>query len=157
MPINQSEQNFFDLLAQRETENPSKPLEEQSIEEFRKGGLILTEFAGEPADVLKKDCFIKARDGHQIPIRIFNSDIKTPGPVLIMFPGGGYVMDTFEANAVACSRIAKFSGQKIIFLRHIFKNYNKVGARFLGYYCWENAIIPCCSEALLLKATTRPK
>lgn len=35
-----------------------------------------------------------------------------------MFPGGGYVMDTFEANAVVCSRIAKFSCQKIILVNY---------------------------------------
>ena len=35
MPLNQSEKNFFNLLAQREAANPSKPLEQQSLEEFR--------------------------------------------------------------------------------------------------------------------------
>jgi acetyl esterase len=118
MLLNKAEQIFFDLLAKRETEYPSKPLSEQSISELRKGGLILTEFAGEPADVAMQNYFIAARDGYQIPIRIFNADIKTTGPLLIMFPGGGYVMDTFEANAIACSRIAKFSGQKVILVNY---------------------------------------
>ena len=118
MPLNHSEQDFFDLLAQRETSHPSKPLKEQTLDEFRKGGSILLEFAGEPAHVPMKDFFIAARDGYQIPIRMFNSDVKTPGPILVMFPGGGYVMDTFEANAIACSRIAKFSGQKIILVNY---------------------------------------
>lgn len=118
MPLNQSEQNFFDLLAKREAENPSKPLEEQSLDEFRQPASILIEFAGEPATVTTKDRFVTARDGYQIPIRIFNADIKTLGPIFIMFPGGGYVMNTFAATAVAASRIAKFSGQKIILVNY---------------------------------------
>jgi len=118
MPLNKSEQRFFDLLAKREAENPSKPLEEQSIDDFRKSGLLLSEFAGEPENVATEDDFVTARDGYQIPIRIFNSDIKTSGPILIMFPGGGYVMDTFEVSAIACTRIAKFSGQKVILVNY---------------------------------------
>ena len=118
MPLNRSEQKFFDLLAKREAENPSKPLDEQSIDDFRQPALMLIEFAGKPADVSKKDGFITARDGYQIPIRIFNADIKTPGSVFIIFPGGGYVMNTFEATAVAASRIAKFSRQKVIVVNY---------------------------------------
>ena len=116
MPLNQSEINFFNLLAQREAANPSKSLEQQSLEEFRQGSLI--EFAGKPADVKKADSHITARDGYSIPIRIFNSDIKIPGPVFILFPGGGYVINTFEETAIAASRIAKFSGIKVIVVNY---------------------------------------
>jgi len=116
MPLNQSEKNFFHLLAQREAANPSKPLEQQSLAEFRQGSLI--EFAGKPADVKKAESYITARDGYSIPIRIFNSDIKSRGPIFILFPGGGYVINTLEETAIAASRIAKFSGQKVIVVNY---------------------------------------
>lgn len=116
MPLNQSEKNFFKLLAQREAANPSKPLEQQSLEEFRQGSLM--EFAGKPADVKRADSYITARDGYSIPIRIFNSDIKISGPVFILFPGGGYVINTFEEITIAASRIAKFSRQKVIVVNY---------------------------------------
>nr|QST87837.1 putative alpha/beta hydrolase [uncultured organism] len=116
MPLNPSEKSFFKLLAQREAANPSKPLGQQSLEEFRQGSLL--EFAGKPADVKKADSTIIARDGYSIPIRIFNSDIKIPGPVFILFLGGGYVINTFEETAIAASRIAKFSGIKVIVINY---------------------------------------
>jgi acetyl esterase len=118
MPLNQSERNFFALLAKYAAENPSKPLDQQSIDDFRKPSSILMKFSGQPADVKKAEGYITARDGYSIPIRIFNSDIKISGPVFILFPGGGYVINTFEATAVAASRIAKFSGQKVIVVNY---------------------------------------
>ena len=114
MPVNKSEQSFFEILTNREKENPSKPITELTVEEFRAGSSLFLEFGGKAENVAIENRLVPARDGHQIPIRIFNSDIKTTGPVLIMYPSGGYVMNTFEANAIACSRIAKYSGRKII-------------------------------------------
>ena len=125
MPLNQSEQNFFDLLARREAENPSKPLEEQSLDEFRQPASMLIEFAGEPATVTTKDRFITARDGCQIPIRIFNADIKTQGSIFIMFPGGGYVMNTFAATAVAASRFEGMRSDS----EEYFKKLQKAGCQ----------------------------
>jgi acetyl esterase len=118
MVVNQSEQKFFEHLAQLEAQHPSKPFDQQTVEEFRQGADFLAEFAGNTEEVVIENKFISARDGHKIPIRIFNADITMPGPVFIMFPGGGYIMDTFEANAVIASRMAKYSGTKIILVNN---------------------------------------
>ena len=113
MSVNSAELKFFTELEEYAKKNPSKPIEEQTLAEFRQGAGIFLEFAGEPADVSYNDAFISARDGHQIPIRIYNSDIGDNSPVLIMYPGCGYILDLFETNAIACSRIAAHSGIKV--------------------------------------------
>lgn len=114
MPVNKSEIELFKLLEQRNHANPPKPIEQQTIADFRAGAAIFLEFAGSPAEVNYQNTFVTARDGYQIPIRIYNNDIKEKKPVMIFYPGCGYVNDLFETNAIACSRIAKYAGIKVI-------------------------------------------
>lgn len=114
MPVNPSEIKLFEFLEKRAEANPSKPLEQQTIAEFRAGNEVFLEFTGKPTNISYEEQFVSARDGHKIPIGIYNNDIKTNTPVLIMYPGCGYILDLFEINAIACSRIAKYSGIKVI-------------------------------------------
>lgn len=116
MPVNFAEKKFFDLLeaAAQTADQPVKPLEDQTIEEFRVGASAFAEFTGKPADISYKNDFVPARDCFQIPIRIYNNTLHKNSPVLIFFPGCGYVLDWFEINAIACSRIAKYAGVKVI-------------------------------------------
>lgn len=118
MPVNADEQRLFQILAQREEKNPSTPIDQKTVEEFRQGAGLFLEFGGKTESIAMKDDFILARDGYLIPIRIFNSDAIATGSVLIMFPGGGYVMNTFAANTIVCSRIAKYSGLKVILVNY---------------------------------------
>jgi acetyl esterase len=74
-------------------------------------------FAGKAAPVSRKDMAIKARDGVDIPVRIFNADLPV-GPALIWYPGCGYLLPVFELNAIAASRIAFASGIKVIIVDH---------------------------------------
>ena len=106
MPVNPSELKFFAELEKQAAANPTKPFSEQTLAEFRAGTGLFLEFAGEPANVKYEDTFVPARDGYLIPIRIYNSDISELKPVLIMYPGCAFIVDLFESNAIACSRIA---------------------------------------------------
>lgn len=113
MPLHSSEIKMFETFAKHAQENPSKPLSEMTIEELRGGFEGLSGFLGPKADVSFLDTTVPARDGHQIPIRIFNDDLPC-APVLIMYPGCGYINPLFEANSVVCSRIAKLIKAKLI-------------------------------------------
>ncbi len=75
---------------------------------------VFHKFAGQAANVSTENRSIRARDGYEVPIRIYNSDLTEKSPVLIIFPGCGYILPLFEGNAIACSRIAKYSGIKVI-------------------------------------------
>lgn len=114
MPVNPAEAKLFADLAQEAAANPPKPLDQQTIGEFRTNMAVLHEFTGPASNVGFIDQRVPARDGYQIPIRIYHPEITAPGPVLIMFPGCGYVSPLFEINSIACSRIAKYSGVKVI-------------------------------------------
>src|SRR3990167_8837376 len=103
MPLNPAEANFFESLAKQAKENPPTPLSEQSLDDFRKGSEFFMAFTGKPSDVSVTNTFVPARDGYQIPLRIYNDDLPENSPVLIMYPGCGYVIDLFEPNAIACS------------------------------------------------------
>ncbi len=116
MPINECEKRFFDYVANTPELNLSVPPEQLTVQHLRQvfSSLFLLKTCGEYADVSCSKQFIPARDGHIIPIRIFNHDIMETLPVLVMFPGTGYILDNFEINAIPFSRIAKASGIKVI-------------------------------------------
>lgn len=111
MPLNPAEKNFFDSLAQQEN-NPRKDTE-LSLQEFRAGADFFLSFTGDAADVKFKDQLIPVRDGATILARTYNYELPEETPALFFYPGCGYLFDLFEANAIACSRIAKFSNIKV--------------------------------------------
>ncbi len=115
MPVNTSEQNFFKLLATQAKENPNtKPISEMTLEEFRAGVSAMLKYAGKPFAIEFKDTFMPARDGYQIPVRIYNPNTNKTEPVFIWYPVNGYILDFYEVNTVICSRLAKFLGIKVI-------------------------------------------
>lgn len=114
MPVNTAEKKLFEFLAKSAEVNPPKPLSDQTLADFRAGSGAFLELAGKASEVNYKEQAISARDGYQIPIRIYNNDINKITPAIIMYPGCGYIIDLFESNAIACSRIAKFSGVRVI-------------------------------------------
>lgn len=118
MPLNPSIVNFFQKIKEEEAKNPSKPIEKKTIEELRTISDFVMNFTGKPSKISFKDESIPARDGYQIPIRIYNDNIKEKKPVLIFFPGCAYINPLFEANAIACSRIAKYSKIKVIIINY---------------------------------------
>lgn len=113
MPLNPVEKEFFAQLVAEQAAKPSSSTAPLTIEEFRNGSIFLTH-PGKPADVEFIDTTITVRDGYEVPIRIYNSDLKDTSPVLIFYPGCGYVLPLFEVNAIACSRIAAQLKIKVI-------------------------------------------
>ncbi|MBN2689369.1 MAG: alpha/beta hydrolase [Gammaproteobacteria bacterium] len=107
MPVNQAEIEFFKLMDKNQQNNPMKPIHDLSLEEYRESAAFFSEYAGKPASVDYDNITITARDAFDIPIRIYNNALKQKLPVLVFCPGCGYMLDFFEANAIACSRIAE--------------------------------------------------
>ena len=114
MRVNTSEQAFFDELAKTP---PEKPTHELTLEEFREMADLFSQHAGPASDATYQDFEVPVRDGSSIKVRIFNHDIGN-SPILIFFPGCGYVLDLFESNTIACSRIAKYSGIKVALVNY---------------------------------------
>lgn len=112
MSVYKAEQKVFAELAQRAAAQPSAEATVPSLQELRAMKELFAEFSGPPADVPVKECTVPARDGYQIPIRIYNPEAT--GPVLVFLGGCGYVLDLFEANAIAASRIAQYSNAQVI-------------------------------------------
>ena len=112
MSVNLSEQALFDELEQLAAQNPDAG--EMTLEKFRQMGEMFLQYAGAATDVPYENTTVPARDGYDIPIRIYNPHLDASKPVLIMYPGCGYVLDLFESNAIAASRVAKYGDCKVI-------------------------------------------
>jgi acetyl esterase len=113
MPVNQYEAALFSQIEQEIKNNPPKPLNETSLIEFRVGAKAFNAFAGEPADVPFKNISAKARDGFDIPIRLYEPKEIAHNGLFIFFPGCGYICDFFETNCIAASRIAHHAKIKV--------------------------------------------
>lgn len=134
MSVNPSEAKLFELFAAQAAANPPRPLTEQTLNDFRAGTGVFLQYAGKHADIKYRDEFVPARDGYSIPIRIFNSDLTHVAPVIVMYPGCGYVFDLFEANSIACSRIAKYLGIKVVLVNYrLAPEYPLPIANYDGY------------------------
>jgi acetyl esterase len=114
MSVNPAEKRFFEQFAAEQAGKSPVDLSSLSIDDFRKNAALFNEFVGKAADVKYVDRVVPARDGYPIPIRIYNNDLKEKSPILIFYPGCGYVLPLFEANAIAASRIADHAKIKVI-------------------------------------------
>lgn len=119
MTLNPSEQKFFENFRKEQASAPpGQPalteipldLHRQIVESF----LNDKQYTGEAAKVSCENRTVPVRDGYQVPIRIYNSDLKQITPVLMVYPSGGYMLNLFEINAIAASRMAYHSGIKVI-------------------------------------------
>jgi acetyl esterase len=113
MPLNAAEVKFFQFLEEERKKAPPKPLSELTLSELRGSVASLLAFAGSEANIPKKEQAIPIRDGRSVKIRIYNSELAD-SPVLIFYPGCGYILPAFELNAIAASRIAKAANIKVI-------------------------------------------
>lgn len=113
MPVNPSENLLFEQIEQQ-NENTIDEEVILEIDSMREGAKLFMQYAGPAADVVYEERFVPARDDHQIPIRIYNPQADASKPVFIMYPGCGFILDLFESNAIAASRIAKYADIKVI-------------------------------------------
>ena len=114
MSVNPSELKLFAELDRQSKKNPTEKSGEMTVSGFRAMSDMFLQYTGKAADVPFKNYFVTARDGYQIPIRIYNHQLDANKPVFIMYPGCGYFLDLFEVNAVAASRIASYGNIKVI-------------------------------------------
>ena len=63
MTLNQAEIDFFKLREQELQNNPVKPIQDLSLEEYRELVSVFSEYTGEPENVNYKDTTITSRDG----------------------------------------------------------------------------------------------
>jgi len=109
MPVNKSEQAFFEELAKVPQ---GKPVGELSLQEFRQLSDVFNQYTGDAAAVNYRDLQIPVSDGSKLQVRLYNHDMDN-APILVFYPGNGYVINLFEANCIACSRIADYSKVKV--------------------------------------------
>ncbi|MDP1604473.1 MAG: alpha/beta hydrolase [Legionella sp.] len=102
MPVNKSDLNFFELLAQQVPQT-------LTLEQMRQAAKGLSQFVGVPAELSFQDGTIQSRNGLPIRYRYYaeSDEIK---PLVIYFPGTGFIHQMFEENHTIISKIAKQSG-----------------------------------------------
>ena len=68
---------------------------------------------GELAHV--RDLTIPSGHGHEIPARVYSAvDAPGPGPVIVYFHGGGWVIGDIETHDALCAEIARVSGMTVV-------------------------------------------
>jgi acetyl esterase len=117
MPVNLSDLKLFAELERRAASAPPPSSAAPTLAEFCAMTALFDEFTGQAMDVPFEDVNIPARDGYLLKTRIYNPQLDASSPVFILFPGCGYVLDLFEVNAITASRIAKYSGVKVIIVQ----------------------------------------
>ena len=116
MSVNNAETKFFEQLVQKVASGGTTSATVPTLAEMRSMKDLFAEFSGPPADVKTIDATVPVGDNYQLPIRVYNPEKK--GPTLIFFSGCGYVLDLFEANAIAASRIAGYANAKVIIVNY---------------------------------------
>lgn len=116
--LNPVEKEFAQFLENHKRENPGKAYEERTLEELREGTSVLLQYAGDAAPVSFLDDQIPSRDGHLIPIRIYNHHLAGNLPTLIFYPGCAFVFDLAAINNIIASRIAAFADSVRVIVVH---------------------------------------
>lgn len=57
---------------------------------------------------------IEMRDGHKIPIRIYNPSEKTDLPLIVYYHGGGFVLRDIDSHDRVCRRVAKVNEAVVV-------------------------------------------
>ncbi len=98
MPLNPSEKKFFENFRKMQESAPQGPsLTEMSLSEHRnivEGFINNKEYTGEMANVSLTSRAVAVRDGYQVPICIYNSDLKQITAVLIFYLGGSIALSS---------------------------------------------------------------
>jgi acetyl esterase len=67
-----------------------------------------------PSDVETRDLRVGGGDG-EVPARLYTpAEAATPGPLLVYFHGGGWVIGDLETHDAHCRRLAAFSGARVL-------------------------------------------
>ena len=70
--------------------------------------------ASRPADVVTRDLTVPGPGG-PIPVRLYTpAGAAAPGPLLVYFHGGGWVIGDLETHDAHCRRLAAYSGAQVL-------------------------------------------
>jgi len=103
MPVNKSDLEFFELLSQAAENNK---ISSPSIDELRINIKQLSYFVDLPANIPFEDLTITFPDGHEIRLRYYPNK-KSIAPIIIYFPGNGFIYDLFQENHTIISKITQ--------------------------------------------------
>ena len=92
----------------------STPIHEQTPEQARQEMLAQTQMLGPGEAVAKVTDASLPGPGGDIPIRIYQPDVRTPSPCLVYFHGGGFVIGSVETHDGMCRAMANGAGITVI-------------------------------------------
>ena len=104
---------FVEMLASGAAESPV----DAGVEEGRAMYRGMIEMFERPTGDLAvvKDFSIKARDGHDIPLRLYAAAKSgNAAPVILQYHGGGWVLGDLDTHAPVCAEMARQTGYTVV-------------------------------------------
>ncbi|HVX61847.1 MAG TPA: alpha/beta hydrolase [Pirellulales bacterium] len=92
----------------------STPIHEQTPEQARQEMLAQTHMLGPGEAVANVTDASLPGPGGDIPIRIYQPDVRTPSPCLVYFHGGGFVIGSIDTHDGMCRAMANGAGIIVI-------------------------------------------
>ena len=106
------------LLVERMAQAPYPPMHtltpQQARAAYEMGSSVLDVPKPELARV--EDLHITARDGAQLPLRLYAPNADTGLPVLLYFHGGGFTIGSVASHDIFCRTLSQLSGAAIVSL-----------------------------------------
>lgn len=116
MPLDPDLEGFLELAQMGRLTGKSQPMHTLSVEqarrEFEQTSAILD--PSPPGSVVVTALTASARDGHELPARLYRAPGTAHLPVIVYFHGGGYVVGSLDSHDSICRRLAA-SGQYAVF------------------------------------------
>src|SRR5438093_2846493 len=110
MPLHAQAKQFLEQLAAA----GMPPLGSLPVAETREAFNAIAAFGGPPEPLAAiEERRIPGLAG-EIPLRVYTPETRAPRPLLVFFPGGGWVIGTFETHAAVCRHLAKQSGAVVV-------------------------------------------
>ena len=106
MTINSSDKKFFKWL--HSNAEQSVNTHNIDISNIRENMKRLEQFVDSPAEIEFQDINLHSTKNHTIRLRYYHVS-NVVKPLIIFFPGNGFIYDLFEANHSVISKIAKMS------------------------------------------------
>ena len=112
MPLHPDLEAFLDLV----NHAPGRrPMDAMSVDEARAAYDLATLSLDLPGPEMPvQDLTIAARDGHELPLRLYRGAAGQNLPVLLFFHGGGYVLGGLDSHDALCRSLAALAGCAVL-------------------------------------------
>ncbi len=116
MPVDPAVQALLDQIAAV----PARPMAEVSVEEARQNYRLLVMLDGEPEAVASVENVTIDGPGGDLRLRVYRPTGTGDGPlpVLVWFPGGGWVLHSLETADTTARRLANRSGALVVSVQY---------------------------------------